>query len=142
MQEALTAIKSEKASGLVVTLVVLLAWIGYTWAGDKFVTQAESDTKTQELKDLIKTNAETAKKALSILELHVKDFDKKQEADLIVEASNAVRDVKLEIRLAQLDPSTTDRELRELNESLAHAEEYKECLVNQRPNCEHVRRAE
>lgn len=135
IEMALQYFKEERMSWGGFSLLILIGYFGYAWA-----TDVHKDLVTREEVDrLMVENKKTIEKTLKLLEDHVKDFELKSEQDLILEATNAVREAKRDLRLAKLDSSMTPRELREYEEYLTHAQEYKQCLIDRRPNCAHLR---
>ena len=143
MEQLVGPLKDQRVTlGVVFALAVVLGYVGYLWADNThadLLTRAESAAETQELKSQIDENGRTAQQALSLLQeqnkllhAHVEDF-------AITMASQAVKDAKSEIRVAESNPNITDRELRFLQEELEHAEEYKACLVKRGSNCKHLR---
>lgn len=145
MEQAISLLKDEKMSIGVLGALVFMAYVGFVWADSQhqdYQTKAEAAQADRELKALIAGNAETAGKVLSKMDAHVKDFEAAQEEARIEYAKATVRDMNTELRLAQTDPSTTEREMENLVAHLEQAKEYRDCLINRKPNCQHLRPVE
>ena len=119
MEQVLSSLRDEKVSLGVLGAVFVLLFYAYAWANDEYAKQSDFD----ELKELIIN--------------HTEEFR-------INNASQIIRDLKTDIRIAEAtrDPDAPDVELKRLREQLEHAEDYKRCLVERRPNCKHLKDVE
>lgn len=113
MDQVLGGLKDEKISLAVLGFVVATAMYAYAWAEDKYASASE----VQQLKTLIID--------------HTEEFR-------INNASQIIRDLKTDIRIAKAT-AAPEVEMDRLNEQLEHAEIYKDCLVQRRPNCKHLK---
>lgn len=66
------------------------------------------------------------------------DFSALRESIEISDASQIVRDTRLELTITQAHGGS-EGEVSRLAGKMAQAKIYKQCLVDQRPNCEHLR---
>lgn len=143
MEQIVGGLREQRVTlTLTVALIILAGFAGYIWADDQhgeFQTKSEAEAATRELKSEIERNRRTSEEILQKTEAHIRDFDSLVEETRIEYAINSVRDAKRDVRLAQNDPNISDRELNELRETLDHAEAYKDCLIERRPNCRHLR---
>jgi hypothetical protein len=131
MEQLLGAMKNEKISTGVLGLLVMLAWYAFTWAdaqheamASEAVPRAEYQKDQQELKNQIADMA-------NVLTAHVKDIQ-------IVNASQLVRDKELALQLAEA-ANATETQKSHLRQEIEDAKAYRECLIDMRPNCKHMK---
>jgi hypothetical protein len=124
MEQGVRGLKDEKISLSILGLVVMVAVYSYSWAQETFVDESTFNKHTEDVQSKLDRLSET-------MDSHVEEYR-------IVEASRVIRDIKRDIQLAVAmeEPSY---QINELKEQLAHAEEYKRCLVSRMPNCQHLR---
>lgn len=118
--EVIDMLRQEKISGSVLAFVVLLAWYAYGWAGEEFVSADEFKQLNKEFKEL--NNAITD---------HVDDMK-------IVNASQLIRDKELSMQLG-MAVGLNESEMEHLESEIRKAKEYRKCLIDQRPNCKHLK---
>ena len=116
MEQILGVVKSEKISAGVLVLLVAIAWWAHGWASEEFVKKGE----------------------FSKLQTTVNDGFESIE---INDAGQIIRDVKLEILITKATNGSA-KELSDLADELGHALAYKQCLVDQGPNCQHLKDVE
>ena len=116
MEQLLKAIKNEKISSGVLVLLIVVAWGAYAWAEDRYVKQSEFS----ELQTSVREGFESIE---------------------INDASQAIRDIKLEVLITKVT-SGSSAEVTRLSDELTHAVDYKKCLVGRGPNCQHLREVE
>jgi hypothetical protein len=116
MEQILGAIKNEKVSSSVLVLLVAVAWWAHSWAEEEFVKKGEFS----ELQNSVSGGFESIE---------------------INDAGQIIRDIKLEILITKATSDDTTR-LSDLDEELEHAKAYKQCLVKQEPNCQHLKEVE
>lgn len=119
MEQLIGIFKNEKISSSVLILLVLVFWYAYGWANEeheKFVRH----TDFNEFKDVMIT--------------HVEDMQ-------IVNTSQLVRDKKLVLQLAQATDEPASR-ISDLEGEVTKAETYRQCLIEKKPNCKHLKPAE
>lgn len=124
MEQAIGALKDEKVSLSVLVVGVLLAYYGYTWAGQEFVDRDDFNAHTEEVESKLT-------QLTSTVNAHVEEYR-------IVEASRVIRDLKRDIQIAEATSAPT-AQIEKLREELGHAEDYKRCLIGRLPNCKHLR---
>lgn len=143
MEQIVGGLKEQRVTvSLTIALIILAVAAGYLWADDQhgnYVTKEESARQTEELKSRINENGATAQKAVDILVEQQKLLTDHVEEFSITMANQWVKDAKTDIRLAEANSATSEREIRLLEEELKHAEAYKQCLIERRPNCKHLR---
>ena len=113
MEHLLRAIKNEKISSGVLILLLTGAWYVHGWANDEFVRKGEFFTLQEAVTD-----------GFESIEIN--------------NASQVIRDVKLEMLIT----GVTGGGVGTLAEELGAAKKYKECLVKQEPNCQHLKDVE
>jgi len=117
MEAILNLIKNEKISGTLLIFVLMGAWYAHGWANDEFVKRDDFDRLT------------------AMITEHVEDMR-------IVTASQIVRDkeVLLQVALhaADQDPSKKN-EIGHIEREIDQAKAYRQCLIEKRPNCKHLK---
>jgi len=113
MEQIVGALRNEKLSSTLLVLLVIGAWWAQGWADARYVEKSEFT----QLRTTVKSG-----------------FDNIE----INNASQIVRDIKLEIKITKA-ASGSDQEITRLQERLEQAKNYKSCLVEQKPNCEHIK---
>jgi len=116
MEQILGALKNEKISSGVLALLLCGAWWAYGWAGEEFVNRNDFD----ELKGLIIT--------------HVADMK-------IVTASQLIRDKELAVQIANAT-GESDTQISHIQNEITRAQAYRTCLINEEPNCKHLKMPE
>jgi hypothetical protein len=116
MDWVLKVLKNERISFAALVLVVCgLYWV-HSWADERFA-KVENLVSLQSAVDL--------------------GF----ESISIENASQEIRDIKLSKQIAQAT-GASDTTVKQIDERLAHAVSYKNCLVERGSNCEHLRDVE
>ncbi len=116
MEQFLAMLKNERPSGSILVIILLVGFGAYAWADKEFVKIDEFET--------LQT---TVTEGFESIEIHA--------------ASQVIRDVKMRIMLTKAaDGSET--ELTNLDDELIAARSYKRCLVEEKPNCKHLKEAE
>lgn len=113
MEQIIGALKNEKISSSVLVLILIGATWAYGWAGEEFVNRNDFD----ELKGLIIT--------------HVGDMQ-------IVNASQLLRDKELALQMARATGEPTSQRSH-LKREIRQVKAYKSCLINEEPNCKHLK---
>jgi hypothetical protein len=116
MEQIIGALRNEKISAGVLVALIGIAWWAYSWSEDRFVNQDEFSTLQR-----------TVNEGFESIEIN--------------DAGQVIRDIKLEITIVKAAQGT-QAEIDHLNEELEHAKAYKECLVKQGPNCQHLKEVE
>ena len=116
MEQVIGALKSEKVSGAVLAALLGIAWWAHAWAEEEFVKKSEFFT----LQATVTTGFESIE---------------------INDAGQIIRDIKLEI-LVTKSTNGSEMVLKRLDDRLAHAQAYKQCLVERAPNCRHLKEVE
>ena len=116
MEQIIGALRNEKVSGAVLAALLGIAWWAHAWAEEEFVKK----TEFTKLEKAVNAGFESIE---------------------INDAGQIIRDIKLEILVTQATDGSGARVAR-LQERLEHAQDYKQCLVNRRPNCKHLRDVE
>lgn len=124
MDAVVRGLKDDKVSLSVLVLLIGLAIVSYSWAQEKFVDQQSFTDHTDDINNKLEALSKT-------VNTHVEEYR-------ITEASRVIRDLKRDIQLG-LSINEPDKVIEKLREELQHAEEYKVCLISQRPNCKHLR---
>ena len=116
MEQLMKILKDERPSGAILIILLLAAIAAYAWATDEFVARGEFEVLQETVDD---------------------GFERIE----INNASQVIRDTKLKILVTG---ATTDSEseMSRLSEELLAAEAYKTCLVERKPNCEHLKEVE
>jgi uncharacterized protein YaiL (DUF2058 family) len=131
MEQLLGAMKNEKVSTGVLGLLVMFAFYAYSWATDVHDTLASSNVSRSEYqKDQQELRTQIADMA-DVLNAHVKDIQ-------IVNASQLIRDKELALQLAEA-ANATETQKSHLRQEIEDAKKYRECLIDQRPNCKHMK---
>lgn len=112
MEQILAALRNERMSASLLVLVGVGVWWVYGWADDRY---AHAD-EVGEIKSLIVQ--------------HVEKME-------IVVASQLVRDKELALQVAQHSEDKT--QISHLENEVRQAREYRQCLIERRPNCEHMK---
>ena len=127
MEQLMGGIKDEKISMSILVFFVFGLYYAYGWADNEFVKKTEFN----ELKNLIVQSDQNMDQKM---DEHTEDFE-------ITSASQLLRDLKLEQRIAKAT-GATETELIDIQEQIDAAGEYKSCLVSRLPNCEHLQSPE
>lgn len=113
MEQGLGVLKNEKVSFAVIVSALSLVVYAYAWANENFVKQQDFD----ELK--------------SLLVHHTEEFR-------ITDAAQIVRDLQLQKQVA-LATGKPEEEIAHIDSEITQAQDYKACLIDQRPNCKHLK---
>ncbi len=116
MEQLLAMLKNERPSGSVLIIILLIGFGAYAWADKEFVKKNEFD--------ILQT---TVTEGFESIEIHA--------------ASQVIRDVKMRIMLTKAAKGSVT-ELSNLSDELIAARAYKKCLVEEKPNCKHLKEAE
>jgi hypothetical protein len=119
LEKVMGGLKDEKIGLSALATIVFFAYYAWVWADDAH-TEFARKTDIQKIEQTI-TN-------------HTEEFR-------IVSAGQLARDIKLSLQLSQAT-GASDAELRIMEAKLLAAEKYKDCLINRRPNCEHLKPSE
>jgi len=131
MDQLLGVMKNEKVSTGVLGLMLMMAWYAYSWATDVHDTLASENVPRAEYqKDQIELKKQISE-VTDILTAHVKDIQ-------IVNASQLIRDKELALQLAEA-ANATDAQKAHLRQEIEEAKKYRECLIDQKPNCRHIK---
>lgn len=116
METVLKILRNERFSGgALILLGCTMFWV-YGWADSTYAKKAE----LQQLQQTVESGFESI---------------------AIEGASQEIRDVKLSKQIA-LAIGSTPENMELIEERLAHARDYKQCLVERGTNCEHLRDVE
>jgi hypothetical protein len=113
MEQGLGILKNEKVSLAFLVSVLSMAIYAYAWANESFVKQQDFD----ELK--------------SLLVNHTEEFR-------ITDAAQIVRDLQLQRQVA-LATGKPEEEITDIDDDIRAAQAYKSCLIEQKPNCKHLK---
>jgi hypothetical protein len=116
MEQILGVIKNEKISASVMVVLIGVAWWAHAWAEEVFVKKGEFDTLQTTVTD-----------GFESIEIN--------------DAGQIIRDIKLEILITKATQGSQEEKDR-LADKLEHALAYKQCLVERKPNCRHLKEVE
>ena len=117
MEQLLALLRNEKLSGTVIVMFLITVWWIHGWAKEEFVDAADF----QELK--------------KIIVFHIDDMQ-------IVNASQLIRDKELALQVCKATGKSTGQaspEMERLKREIAQAKAYRQCLIDERPNCKHLK---
>jgi len=121
MSEAIHSIfKNEKISVGILLMIIPMLIAAKSWADTEYVLQDDFEKLTE------------------TIDTHVTEFQAAREEQRIEAASQNIRDIKMESRIATA-VGTDPTEIVSITERLHDAEEYKQCLVLRQPNCKHLK---
>lgn len=121
MEKIIGALENEKVSSTLAGFLAIFVYVGYVWADTQHANLVSKDEFAQ-LKEEVEAISASVNNGFEDSEIR--------------DASQIVRDIKLELRIAQ---ATGGTDTETLKEDLKHAEDYKDCLIDRKPNCEHKR---
>ena len=113
MEQGLGVLKNEKVSLAFLVSALSMVVYAYAWANENFVKQQDFD----ELK--------------SLLVNHTEEFR-------ITDAAQIVRDLQLQKQVA-LATGKPQEEIGHIDDDIRAAQAYKSCLIEQKPNCKHLK---
>jgi hypothetical protein len=116
MEQILGVVKNEKISAGVLVLLIAVAWWAHGWASEEFVKKGEFNKLQTTVTD-----------GFESIEIN--------------DAGQIIRAIKLELIIVKATAGS-DKELGDLADELEHAQAYKQCLVERRPNCQHLKDVE
>jgi hypothetical protein len=116
MEQAIRGLKDEKVSLSLLALVVLIAWYSFTWADEEFARKSDFE------------------QLINVMTEHTEEFR-------IVTASQIIRDMELQLQVAEAT-GATESEIIHIKGDIADAKRYKQCLIDRKPNCKHMKPAE
>ena len=128
----------------VMWLIVIAAsiWMAKPWVVETFadtfdfITTAEADEQTKEIKEELAVQG----KAITVLADRMDVFSNEYRMDnAVVTLRNAKRDLELH-KAEALNTRSWAQQLRNLDEKVTLAEEYKSCLQGNQPNCHLIQR--
>jgi len=131
-------IRDEKVSAVLVVLLFLGSIKGYFWLDATFITKAEASEKREQIENKLSEKVEKVEQKVEVtnilLRTHIHEFD-------IINAINRVESLEAEKRSIELLESlgtetAQSKSNKEVNaEKLEHAKEYRDCLLQDKPNC-------
>ena len=113
MEQVIGGLKDEKISLSLLAVMILIAWYSFAWANEEFVKKDEFDKLTR------------------IMTEHTEEFR-------ITNASQIIRDLELQLQVARVS-NRSDGEIQHLEEEIAEARLYRRCLIDRKPNCQHLK---
>ena len=116
MEQVIGALKNEKISAGVLVALIGIAWWAHSWAEEEFVKRGEFS----ELRTTVTDGFESIE---------------------INDAGQIIRDIKLELLITRATQGAPS-ELKRLDDQLSHAQAYKQCLIERKPNCQHLKDVE
>lgn len=131
IEQGWSYVKDKDVSlGLLVVCGIILA---FTWlyANEVFIPRAEAEENVKTLQQAVEQLAEKQ-------DTHIKDWRIRTAVESVERIETEMWHLKEHEMLAGESMATEDRE-RYLKAKLGHAKEYKDCVINNRPNCEHLR---
>ena len=129
-EEVWGRLKDERIPVGVAVGVIAFAFYAYGWATDNFVTTAKAATEMSKLSGQVGQIQQS-------VDDHIKEYR-------IGEAIKDVEDLEARLYHVQLHEdsagasATTRARTKELQERLRKAQIYRDCLLNDRPNCQHL----
>jgi hypothetical protein len=127
MEQLLGAMKNEKVSSSVFILLLFVAYYAFAWASEEhgqLVTRAEYQRDQQELKVQLE-------ELTSVVKLYIDD-------STIISASQLVRDKELQLQIAEAT-GETETQIAHIKREIEAAKRYRACLIQQEPNCKHLK---
>jgi hypothetical protein len=130
MDELVGGVRNQKVSIGIIAGVLFLAWNSWQWAFETFSTKAEAAENVHKLESMLQSNN-------NLLQDHIDEY----------RIGEAIKDVEsiegdlwhLKMHESQAGETAETRALKaEMEKKLDHAIEYRNCLMNQRPNCKHL----
>ena len=115
MEKVVGGIKNDKFSASIAVFVLSIVFYAFVWASEKH-------------DDLVSKGEYQA--LLELITDHTKEFR-------IVTAKQVIRDIQTDIRLAEATEAP-DIELERLNNQLETAMLYRDCLIDEGSNCQHI----
>jgi len=131
-------IKDEKVSAVLVLLLCLGGIKSYFWLDATFISKAEAAQKTEAVENKLSAKVEQVEEKVeltnNLLRTHIHEFD-------IINAINRVENLEAEKRAfemleavgVQSDKSNASKQA--VADKLENAKEYRDCLLQNRPNC-------
>jgi len=120
-------LKDERISiGLAVGIVVSLYTI-LSWAQTEHKNIA--DLSAQERNQLV--NKQEFHELLNVITTHTEEFR-------IVTASQLIRDYEMQLQIAAAT-GKTEGEVKHIERDIVEAKVYRQCLIDQKPNCQHLK---
>ncbi len=134
MEQLIGAMRNEKVSTGVFGILLTITWLAYTWAGEQHKDLSDSHISRVEYKqDQDKMIAQVGSLTTLMTE-HVEDMQ-------IVNASQLIRDKELALQVCQAT-GRPQSEIEALEEQITEAKLYRKCLIEQQPNCKHLKPSE
>jgi len=113
MEQLMGILRDEKVSTTLLITLGLTVWWMYGWAEERYVHNSEFE----EVRDL--------------LVQHIED-------QRIVNASQLIRDKELALQVAEATGQPS-QQTTHLKLEVAQAREYRACLLDKKPNCQHLK---
>ena len=134
VEQIVGALKNEKVSTGVFGILLTITFFAYTWAGDQhktitnaqagFVTRDEFQQEHQELHSDIQNLTQSVNEYI--------------DDSLIVDANIYIRDKQLSLQIATAT-GADDITVQEIQQEITDAKRYRSCLINEQPNCKHLK---
>lgn len=129
-EEVWGRLKDERISVGVLVGAVAFSFYAYGWATDNFVTTAKAATEMNKLTSQVGQIQQS-------VDEHIKEYRIGEAIKDVEDLEAQIYHVRLHEDSAGESPSTRARKA-ELNERLRKAMIYRDCLLNDRPNCQHL----
>lgn len=120
MDQIVGAFRDEKISLGLLGIVAMLAWYSFAWANEKHEDLVHKSQFEKEIGALTKLMTE-----------HTEEFR-------IVNASQLIRDLEVQLELAEAT-GKSESEIIHIGEEIQEAKTYRRCLIDRKPNCQHLK---
>lgn len=134
LESAMKILKNERISGGALILMGAALFSMYAWA-DTAHNILDENSKTrhqQNIEEMV--SKEEFEELQATVDVGFEEIN-------LNDASAEIRDIKLSRQIAQATGAGDD-EVARIEDQLNHAKAYKSCLVERRPNCDHLREVE
>jgi len=120
-------LKDEKISIGLAAAIVLSLYYALSWAQTEH--KNISELSAQERSQLV--NKQEFHELLNVITTHTEEFR-------IVTASQLIRDYEMQLQIAAAT-GKTDSEVQHIERDIVEAKVYRQCLIEQKPNCQHLK---
>jgi hypothetical protein len=127
LEKGMGTLKDEKISiGLAVGVVCSLYYV-FAWAQEEH--KGIASQASIERSELV--NKKEFHELLNVITAHTEEFR-------IVNASQIIRDYEMQLQISLATGKTGD-ELAHIEKDISGARLYRQCLIEQKPNCQHLK---